>query len=61
MKHQNQFDMGFAQNPAGSAYKAALDLLARLKVPSSKGRGGDWRGKVIGSKVRGNRGRRVMN
>jgi len=38
------FGWGSARDPAGGAYSALPDPLARFKGPTSKGRGGEGRG-----------------
>jgi len=36
---------GSAPDPAGGAYSAPPDPIAGLRGPTSKGRGGDWKGR----------------
>jgi len=43
--HQNRFRLGSAPDPAEGACSAPPEPLAGFKGPTSKGRGGDWRGR----------------
>ena len=47
-----------APDPSGGAYSAPPDLLAGLKGPTSKGRGGEGKRKGRGGKGRGGEGKR---
>jgi len=55
--HQISFGGRAPPGPAGGAYSAPPDPLAKLKGPTSKRRGEGWKGRGRGAEGRKGRGR----